>query len=371
MVEPFRALVVSDTHNSNSLPHARPAEQGLTDRFQDQLALWRRMNAAAVKYKCQAAIHVGDLFDTSRQDAITLTGTAQVLSESTVPWHLLPGNHDGHTIRGERFTVEAFRYLQSEAGIHYFDKPIEPAPWLKLWPIEFMPADLFWIKHAEYRAETRSSQVNTLFGHQSVVGCTHVGWTCDDGLDGDKVVEGFDHAIFGHFHDHQPFGTDDKGMYCGAPMHLRFDDEGRWAGFWIMTFHEDGKLERKFIKGRCPKFRTVDWEDRDHAAESNPPGGYVRIRVKATHAEYQKLLPDVRAHVDALNAAGYRASFQHKPLYHHESRLKDHGDSATAKMEDAIRAYVKAGDVDTQGLDEKKLTALGLEIYSASLQDQK
>lgn len=362
----FKALLVSDTHQSNSLPHARPAEHGATDRLLDQVALWERINRAAAKYNCDVAIHAGDLFDKPMVDPVTMAAMCKSLSEATVPWHLMPGNHDGHTIRGERFAVEAFGYLQTEAGVHYFDKPLRPNDWLTFWPIPFTTSEKFWIKHAEYRASFRPSTTNVLIGHQSVVGCTHVGWTCDDGLDADKVVEGFDHAIFGHFHDHQTFGTDDKGMYCGAPMHHRFDDEGRWSGFWIMTFREDGTMDKKFIRGRAPKFFQVDFEDRNQASNWSQ-GDYVRLVLKSTHAELQRLLPEVREWEDKMHAGGFRASFTHRPDYHHETRLKDHGDSATAKMDDSIRAYVKAGDVDTKGLDKKKLKTLGVEAFNAVL----
>jgi DNA repair exonuclease SbcCD nuclease subunit len=366
-VREFKALLVSDTHQSNSLPHARPAEHGATDRLLDQEALWKRINRAAAKYNCDVAIHAGDLFDKPAVDPVTMASMCRSLSESTVPWYLLPGNHDGHTTRGERFAVEAFAYLQNEVGIHHFNEPLKAADWLTFWPIEFMPSEKFWIKHAEAAAMGRDrGGTNVLIGHQSVVGCTHVGWTCDDGLDADKVVEGFDHAIFGHFHDHQAFGTDDKGMYCGAPMHHRFDDEGRWGGFWIMTFREDGTVDKKFIRGRAPKFFQVDFEDRGQT-ENWSHGDYIRLIVKATHAEFQRLLPQVREWRDMMNAGCYRASFTHRPTYHHETRLKDHGDSATIKMDDAIRAYVKAGDVDTQGLDKKKLKALGIEAFNAVL----
>src|SRR5690606_29453075 len=130
--------------------------------------------------------------------------------------------------------------------------------WLNFWPVEYSPMERAkdLIGACRERAKKQSGS-NVLLMHQSVLGCTHIGWICDDGLSPEEVCEGFDWVFTGHFHDPQNFGPNKKGLNLGAPMHHRFDDAGRKAGFWYVRFEEDGSAKRVFIDGGCPNFHSI------------------------------------------------------------------------------------------------------------------
>lgn len=366
-VRAYRSLNISDIHMSNSLPHAKQTNaRGVTDRLADQLALWRRVFAAAERARCEAIFIQGDLFDHSRTDAITLTETFRAIGASPVPVFIVPGNHDGVNTRGERFTVEALSELPRcqymETGWAY-----RPRPWLTFWPMEFSP--LARTREALKAMKLQRGEVNVLLMHNSVVGCTHGGWTCEDGqgLTPAELTERFDHVLSGHFHDPQFFGRKQKGRYLGAPMHHRFDDVGRPAGFWIMEFRKDGSRKEVFVDGGAPRFHTVPFT-KDRAELKVRRGDYVRVIVRCTHAKLVKKQIAADRYVDTLREQGLRANWIHEPVYHHVSRMASTDSSGAAEVltpRKMVPGYVETVEVDTAGLDRKALKRMGREIFTA------
>ena len=256
--------------------------------------------------------------------------------------------------------------------------PRQPRPWLVIWPLEFMPVDKTLAALQDIRQrikdgspKTEGERMDVLLMHNSIVGCSHAGWVCDSGLDADVVCEGFDCVLSGHFHDHQTFGPDGRGMYLSAPMHHRFDDIGRKAGFWALTFKEGGEIKKQFFNGRAPEFHEADWEHGRLVAGSSArevsEGDYLRIQARATHAVWAGgVKAELEVAVAKLCASGIRASYKHVPMYHHEARIKTHGDMAVATMERNIESYVDSVEVDTNGLDASRLKRIGLEMLNGA-----
>jgi DNA repair exonuclease SbcCD nuclease subunit len=366
----FTAIVTSDLHLSNRLQFAKPTENGRTDRLDDQLALLDSIKTEAKK--ADAVIIAGDLFDQSRVDAVTLTETTGGLRKisEAAPLFIMAGNHDAVNITGGRFTVEAYgamrsaniRYISSNkagTGLHMND-------WLRFWPIEFCPIPETQLKLDQARAKMKAERmgVEVALLHNSIMGCGHEGWLCDDGLTPEEATEGFDFTIAGHFHTPQDFAGG-KGMYCGAPLHFRFDDANRKAGFWRIEFESDGTIRRHFIDSGLPRFYAETWEAaqlrmKGHAGRLIGPGDYYRVEVSATHAEWTKIKPAVFEYVERMKAAKIRCSFKHKPLYHHTERLQASKSSKKRiRPIEMIDEYVDAANVDTSGLDSALLKRIG------------
>jgi hypothetical protein len=220
----------------------------------------------------------------------------------------------------------------------------------------------------DLKGATRSVRPNeNLLLHHSIVGCKFADWTCDDGLDPDEVCEDFDWVWSGHFHDHQFFGHRNKGMYLGAPMHHRFEDAGRPAGFWNAVWSGDSLCEREFVDGGCPRFFETEGAYED-VPEGAKPGDYLRINVTATTLGWEGAKATVRERVEAWNKAGYRASFKHKPVYHHTHRVVETEGKKAGGMsvEAMMAAYVGSPDVDTAGLDLARLRRIGREALEAA-----
>jgi len=361
----FRALFAADIHMSNRLPFAKPGAEDVSDRLRDQINLIAHINEVATAAKVDATFILGDLFDQSRVDAVTLTHTIQALTATTVPMYIMAGNHDANSIRGGRFTVEAFGVMEHER-IRFLDSEVAPRKWLQFLPVPFMPIKETEEKIAEARKLCAKDVTNVLLFHNSVLGCDHLEWTCDDGLDPDELCDGFDWVIGGHFHTSQEFGKDKRGMYLGAPMHHHFGDRGRTAGFWIIEFTEGGKRATKYIESETPRFHVTQ----DMVV--NPgwkAGDYVRIEVEATHAEWPKIKPKAKAFCEALKDEAIRASYKHKPIYHHKKRLTGDAKTKDAAVKltlgQAITEYVDASAVVTKGLDKKQLKKIGKEALEA------
>jgi len=352
----YRALVTADLHASNRLPYAKPIGDGVTDRLQDLMELIGRINETAKSYRVDASFVLGDTFDRSLVDAVTLTHTAKALSATPVPLYIMAGNHDANSIRGGRFTVEAFGAIEHER-LNYLSEGFSPRPWLNFIPIPFMTVSEAEVKIKAAKKLRDKKAINVLLFHNSVLGCDHLEWTCDDGLEAMMLTTGFDYALGGHFHEHQVFGRKENGMYVGAPMHHNFGDRGRTAGYWIIDFHEDGEADFDFIEGRAPKFHVTkelehedDWER----------GDYVRVEIEATHADWIRRKTEVKAFCDSLE--GIRASYKHKPVYHHKKRLSGARNDEKITLDKALGEYVSMTGVVTGRLNVNRLKRLGLEI---------
>lgn len=369
----YKALYVADLHMSNNLPHSKKCEDGVSDRLKDQRDLLYRIFEAAKTYKCRDIFILGDLFDHSRVDAITLTTTVRTLSKTPIPIHIVPGNHDGVNTRGERFTVEA---LSEVPNIHYMDtySTFIPEPWIHFWPLEFAPLDR--TREILSRIGLNKSIVNVLLMHNSIAGCTHVGWKCEEGLglDPNEATDRFDHVLSGHFHTPQEFGN--SGRYLGAPLHLRYDDVGRQAGFWIIDFYKDGSREETFFDGMAPRFHVLDIGDKVSYkefissmtinSERVRKGDFVRLSITCTNARLVKKKPSLELIVSKLQDAGIRASWFHDPVYHHTRRIVSKSkDTDVVPIKEMISSYVDAVEVDTRGLDVNQLKIIGQEIFQA------
>jgi len=360
---------------SNRLPHAKPSQEvggGVTDRLLDQIKLWDRVREEAARRKVDSVIILGDLFDKSLVDAITLTATVEALAKMPCKVYILAGNHDAVSTRGERFTVEAFGKMGNDQ-VEYLEtnpeRPFQVRDWLNFWPVEYSPMERAkdLIGACRERAKKQSGS-NVLLMHQSVLGCTHIGWICDDGLSPEEVCEGFDWVFTGHFHDPQNFGPNKKGLNLGAPMHHRFDDAGRKAGFWYVRFEEDGSAKRVFIDGGCPNFHSIKWPVNSSKLTGMKPGDYVRVVVKCTVSEWESRRPKIEEAARELESKGLHFRFHHQMVHLNAVRELEGEDgeksviNPTARPEEAIPKYVKSQYVKTGALDKKRLVSLGLEL---------
>ena len=346
--------LISDIHMSNSLPHARPVANGVTDRLVHQREMWKAVWRVAKRSELEGVLILGDLFDQALVDPVTLSTTVDCLSRAPCPVHIMGGNHDAN---GDRFLVEAFRSLGGKLNYLSAAKPFSPDDWLHFWTIPYCETEKARELLRHHRAQASVTEgVNILLLHHSIVGCLHAGWKCDDGLEADEVTPPeFARTYSGHFHEHQKFGIDGKGMYLSAPMHHRFDDVGRGAWWWAVDFLPNGDTYSEKHDPGAPKFHSWEW------GEKQPPamaGDYVRIRVEATSAEYAKIKHEVYEQKGLLEGSGVHVKIVHKPVYHHAARIKA-SKAGGLTFRDAVDSYVAAPDVDITGLDSKRLKKLG------------
>jgi DNA repair exonuclease SbcCD nuclease subunit len=372
----YKALYISDIHMSNRLPGAKLTADGRTDRLDDQVKLWEHVAETAQAEDVDDIVEVGDLFDKALVDPVTLTTTAECLVKLPVPVRLLPGNHDAASIRGGRFAVEAFGAMQKE-GLHFMrtGEPYCPRDWLTLHPLAFMPVGDTRAALAEIRASLDTSVTNVLLFHNSILGASHLGWKCDDGLSAEEVCEDFNQVVAGHFHEHQTFGPGGIGMYLSAPMHHSYSDVGRTAGYWVITYKRGrGVTDMRYIDPGLPKFHLATVKD---GAIKTPkgikPGDFLRWNVHATNAEWIALKPQVIEQVEKLKARGIRAEHKHKPVHVSTVRLapEDTGDADAPllSLDRQLKRYVR--QAGTGELDATKVVAEGRSILAEARMAEK
>jgi DNA repair exonuclease SbcCD nuclease subunit len=380
----YTALLISDIHFSNRLPGAKPGENGVTDRLADQLAMLGRVRQTAIDKNVDGVFILGDLFDQSRVDPITLTEAVRAIAAFEKPVRILPGNHDAVNTKGSRFAVEAFgvmgnpniRYMKTGVAVRPFaNKATGDKGWLTFHPVGYSSQEEAEKSIAAAGLRAARAGCEVLLMHHSIMGSKHGDWVCDDGLDPAFVCERFSWVFSGHFHTSAYFGPKSNGMYLGAPLHLRIEDEGRDACYHVVTFYEDGTRSYESIDGGCPKFHTLQFPVGADESKLGIVGlkkqDYIRIVCVATQTEWALAKPRIVECEEILTGRGFRVSHQHKPVYHHAVRSVDAttGEpliAAAANPESAIAAYVDSESVDTNGLDKKILQRIGREALEAA-----
>jgi len=346
----YTCLATGDVHMSNTLPGARPTENGRTDRLDDQVRLWKHIATTAEENDVDDLFVVGDLFDKSRVDPVTLTTTVECLVSMRTPKWLLAGNHDAASIRGGRYAVEALGAMERpDLNFMHTARTYCPRPWLAFHPIAFMPVGDTRVALKEARKLRVDGAHNVLLFHNSILGASHLGWKCDDGLSPEEVCKGFSQVIAGHFHEHQVFGPKGQGMYVSAPMHHSYADVGRTAGYWMFKYKRGKLVESQYIDPGLPKFHVVHVKD---GAIKKPkgiaPGDFVRWRVHATASEWVALRPQVSEFVDRMKAKGFVAEYKHVPKPSTDLRMATETEEAgLMPLEQLIPKYV-----EQVGLDE-------------------
>jgi len=371
----LRVLFTADLHMSNKLPFSKPVENGLTDRFQDQLLVLEKIFDVAKREKVDAIFILGDLFDKALVDPVTLTHTIQTLVENDKrPIFILPGNHDASSVKGGRYIVEACGAMDKKHIRVIQDEPFElDGETVRFWPMAFKALgdnllDLESIRKNDAVAKLGTTNFDVLLMHNSVIGARHMNWVCDSGLDGNSLCSGFDRIYSGHFHTPQKFGT--NGMYVGAPMHHHFGDAGRDTVCVITEFRKD-KIIDKLVKIDSPRFHSFDNLEGGNLEKGVKSGDYVRFNIEATQADWINLKPSVEALFVSWSKLGLNLSYVHKPVYHHESRMVGLGvETGDVTLENAISNYVDSMDLPEFNLDSGELKKLGLELLAAARQSK-
>lgn len=363
MVRRYRAIITADLHISNRLPYAKIQNDGVTDRLMHSLGVLEEISLHATKCEANSVIILGDIFDRSLVDAVTLTYTTRALVNMSVPVYLLSGNHDANNISGGRYVVEAFGEMNKDGIIYMDGTVISPNKWLNFYPVPFSLVSDTKNKIRMLKKTLDKNNVNVLFFHNSVLGCNHAEWTCDDGLEPKLLTSGFNYAFGGHFHEHQKFGKRENGMYVGSPMHHNFGDSGRDAGYWVVDFYENGKIKMEFIESSAPKFHTTK---KNVKSKNWNSGDYVRVVVEATHPDWIKQQPAVTSFCDGLRGKGMHVVVVHKPIHQHAKRMASLT-SGVAKLtiERSIVDYTRTDGVNLGALEPKRLRRVGLEILQS------
>ena len=106
-----KILFTADIHFSNSLPGAIPGENGVTNRLQDQINLFDELCEIVREEKITDVFVLGDIFDKSIVDPITLTTAMNCFRNLSnfACVQILSGNHDSNG--NERYLTEVFCYL--------------------------------------------------------------------------------------------------------------------------------------------------------------------------------------------------------------------------------------------------------------------
>jgi DNA repair exonuclease SbcCD nuclease subunit len=322
--------------------------------------------AKARKYDADGILIDGDLFDKARLDPVTLAETTLAVEATAkvCPVFVVPGNHDASSVKGGRYNVEALAAIDGVEVVRNGLIASLSTPSIKFYGCPYSAIDVNKDDVEIMRSGLDPDDHNVLFFHNSVVGCRHLAWVCDDGVGAEELCEGWDDVISGHFHTKQKFGG--CGRYLGAPMQHNFSDVGERRGFYVVTFDRGAKTRFKFVDTKLPTFHDVEWGDVN--VEGTPDGvvegDYVRVTVEATSGEWSMIRPELEAIFETWSLAGINGVPRFKPVYHHETRGVDVDSIVGASVEELSERYVKSNDVVIGDLDEPTLIKMGKLIMS-------
>lgn len=358
----YSALLTADWQLCNSLPYARMSGvEGVTDRLIHQLDVVRKIGVIAEERKVDGIFFLGDLFERSLLDAVTLRYgvEAVLLLAERFNVYVLAGNHDTSGARSKRFLPEVFdvlghkrvRYLDQSSMVMIKDIAFFSLPWCSLDEAERE------LERLRQRRDECDAKQKVLLLHHSILDCTDGSWKCDVGLDPVEVCKGWDLVRAGHFHERQPFGT--CGAYVGAPMQhdQRDANSDIERGVEIVRFTAES-FGSSFYAIESPRFYTVDW-GAGMTHHKLKRGDYVRMGVEATHAEWVATSAEAESDANELRDKGVHVDVFHKPVYQNEERLEL---SDAPSHNEVLSKYVESAD--TEGLDEKRLLEIGVQTLS-------
>lgn len=381
-----RGVFSGDWHFSNKLPMAVDTFAGVTDRLRHVESVFRAMIDDAVAFKARFIAILGDIFDKSRPDPVSLKLVVDLMVEAAergLEVFVLPGNHDGDLRGAYFFATEALGAMRHPRVSHLErGRTVDLAPWLQLEPVPFAPLGSTLETLAELAGDLPPEGVQRIgLLHHPIVGATHYGYTVPDehGIPGRVACDPFDFALSGHFHKQQSFG-DGWGMYLGAPLQHNFSDVGdEGRGWWRIEFRKgsDPALEHVRSKG-VPRFRSarIDLDNPKNvlavlgADDPLRAGDYVKLTYKATHVDKAAAVVTMGPVLGALADAGIVVRTEHVPIYHHAGRIEldeKPAESPHAFVARAATAYLD-GPAEIGGLDAERLqriatTVLG-EVYT-------
>jgi len=348
--EEYTILVTADIHMSNNLPYSVLSENGKTDRLDDQIKLLDEICDKAESCEVDAIFILGDLFDKSTIDPITLTHTVKAILALPCDVYILPGNHDSSFVKGGGSLIEALSIMSSHVHDLSALFHLSVNDWLTFWSIPFSSNDVAIqkIKRAK-SCLSKTEQTNVLLLHQNIIGCNYSNCICKVGLDADFVCEDFDHVLAGHFHRNQLIG-DSKiygiHMYVGSPMQHDFGDVENNNLFWKINFWRNGECKITPFESDSPKFykqrlntdleklSTFDYVGR---------GNYLRYEVYVTPYQWIKIKPQMEKLLVSFTKRGVIASVKYVPIKESKLRLdfdKNEDSVAVNSMEHFIEKYV-------------------------------
>lgn len=331
---------------SNSLPFSKVLENGYTDRILEQRKVWEELYKIIKNKKAKALFILGDLFDRSKVDPITLKETVKQIVKSSVKTFILPGNHDAS---GDKFIVEAFGEIGNKRIklIGNGDKPI------KYGNIYFHSVSYRSIEDTEKaikKIRLKKSGKNILLLHTSIVGAEYCGCACGDGVK-QKFLKRFDFVLSGHFHNTHKFS--DNGLYVGTPFRTSYGEKDFSTGVWNIDFDKD-KFE--YVEIDCPNFYTFDLDKIDDSKLKK--NDFVRINVKCKTYEFASKENEVKNLISKYIENGIRAEYKHIPTTETDNRL---GIDLSKKLNysSIIKKYV---ELNNTGINSKLLINYGKKI---------
>jgi DNA repair exonuclease SbcCD nuclease subunit len=375
----YKILVTADIHMSNNLPYAIPVEDGKTDRLNDQIALFEQIKKEAKKSDVDEIFILGDLFDRSVVDPITLKTTIDCIASLPCNVCIMSGNHDCLSVSGEHSLIEALDFLPNVVFLDSYDF-YSPASWIKFWPIPFSSKEVTIekIKNAkDYMSKHKGKNVALL--HNSINECTNLGWKCDDGIDPHYICNAFDHVLAGHFHHTQDlyhFSTVQFLKYVGSPMQHDFGDVGNESVFWLVEFYKHPDTFETFDSFysrhvALPKFHKVILDGNLERIVKKPDlevvaRDYFRYEIHATNSEWIEIKRKVEELIEQWKSKEVYADYKYIPIKKKKTRFEEVNtekhDEKTS-MEEFIKKYVDVCNKQEKiSEDIENIKKLGLSI---------
>jgi DNA repair exonuclease SbcCD ATPase subunit/DNA repair exonuclease SbcCD nuclease subunit len=242
-----KLAILADTHLSNSLPYSKLDERGISDRLRDVATFFARL----MKTDPPGVIHLGDVFDKRRLDAVTIkvvTAIFKRLRTKTRPVFIVPGNHDTEDAAGRHnsaqyLSVLGVDVLDAKKGFELDGTVFHSFPYL---------STRAFIESVE-EAEPLKGKRNVALFHQAVKGARQGAVPFPSEVP-PSIFEKFDLALGGHVHHKQRIGNI---VFVGSTWNVDFREAGEAQGYHLL---DTETLELEFVPSKMPRFRIYDGE---------------------------------------------------------------------------------------------------------------
>ncbi len=362
----YKAVMLSDIHCSNSLPHAkRDPETMVTDRLLDTIGILEQVARFAHANKVKNIWVLGDLMDKRLADAVTLKTVSSALLrmvDSGLNVNLIPGNHEASDGSSKHFILDAMVDIgcwvagtSVPVGTRWKTGGAKDPVFL---PIPYQ-SDKAASEYLRQALRTDSGVIPLI--HQSIKGGRMGNWVCPDGVDADMLSE-FRAVFSGHFHTPQVLGKGNV-QYLGAPLQHNFGDEGETRGWHMVSIDDHGDVTSTLIPSSSPKFHTLNIDESPLSVDAWMSGEHASdyVLVKSTDLNQAKKV------CAALIVDGCVRFAKPSLITRAQAprvRLSNDGSVGRVTWQSMLSEYV--GSFEVQGVDRTELMQKGMELINAA-----
>jgi len=290
----MKLLITGDHHNNQFKEYAKLTEHGYNSRFQNCLKVYHVIQKIAEKYKVDAILNAGDLFNSRKKiDSIVyrkVFNRTKKLAKK-FPIYIIPGNHDFYLLDSES-SLLPFNSIKNCSVIEHPKLITIGSTSIMFVPYVDNPEELMNVLNSAPKADL-------MIGHFAISGAkaakTLMPLKFDVNLKDSDTLQKYKKIFLGHFHNYQKLYK--NIYYIGSPQQFNWGDCND-DKYLLLYNTETDKVTKINITNHFPRFKEFILTEETASKYSSWKEGcreddYIRVINKINNiSEVKKTIKD-------------------------------------------------------------------------------